>query len=37
MKYTTPEVEILELSQVDVIETSGEEGPGTQEDGLGWG
>ena len=36
MKYTTPEVEILELSQVDVIETSGD-GPGTQEDGLGWG
>lgn len=25
MKYTRPEVEIMELEQVDVIQTSGEE------------
>ena len=40
MKYTTPEIEIMELSQTDVIEASGTEGTNTPSNGsndLGWG
>lgn len=36
MKYTTPEIEILELSQTDVIEASGGNMPSTGEDDFVW-
>ena len=39
MKYTTPEIEIMELSQTDVIEASGNNSttPENENNGLGWG
>ena len=36
MKYSTPEIEVLELDNVDVIQTSGET-PGDGDDRLPWG
>ena len=42
MKYTTPEIEVLEFNLIDVISTSAggenpeEKGPSLDEDDLGW-
>ncbi len=37
MKYSTPEIEVIELNNVDVIQTSGEGSPGDGDNRLPWG
>lgn len=36
-KYECPEIEIKKFQIMDVVTTSGEDGPGDVDDGFGWG